>query len=138
VFSGTPLHLTLSASGQEPRIFERVPSFKASASQLAEYGGTYASEEIELPYRVTMKGGELVVTSMKLVEGVRLRPIARDLFSAEGIGLLRFTRDPQRRVCGMLMNTYSIVDFAFTEVGCGEAANSSFPMPSPSVHAAHW
>lgn len=138
VFSRPASRLTLIASGQEPRTFERVPAFKTSASQLAEYGGTYLSEEIELPYRVAMRDGELVVTSMKLVEGVRLRPIAGDLFSAEGIGLLRFTRNPQRRVCGMLMNTYSIVDFEFTEAGCAEGADSSLPMPSSTARAVHW
>jgi CubicO group peptidase (beta-lactamase class C family) len=94
--------------------FGRVAAHEPGARELAQYAGTYASEEIEVPYHVSLENGVLGVTSLKIVEPIPLSPLVRDLFTAGDLGTVKFTRDGQGRVSGFLINTGRVVDFKFT------------------------
>ncbi len=113
-FSGNRLTQT-SEYAEEAEIFERTPAATPDAKQLEQYAGTYVSREIELPYRLKLEGGQLVLANMK-VKGVPLTPLTRDLFEAGDYGSIRFTRSGGR-VNGFVVNTGRVVDFRFDRKG---------------------
>jgi CubicO group peptidase (beta-lactamase class C family) len=112
-FSGTDRFVHVPVQGAVES-YARGTAFEPTARELAQYAGTYASEEIELPYRLSVEGGALVATSMKIVTGIPLRPLVRDLFVAGDLGTVRFTRR-QGRVSGFVVNSGRVVDFRFAK-----------------------
>lgn len=103
--------LTLTPEARDSEVYQRVAFTQPTAQQLERYTGTYLSPEIELPYRVKVEQGRLMVSNMKL-KGQALTPVAPDLFDAGDIGTVRFTRSGGR-IDGFVINTRRIVDFRF-------------------------
>jgi hypothetical protein len=107
-----PRRLLESFGDKKPDVFEAVTPFKPSATELAEYEGSYVSDEIEPVYRMIVQNGKLMLTRLKR-EPETLEPRIRDVFSGE-IGTIRFTRDSDHRVSGFLLSTGRINNFRFT------------------------
>jgi CubicO group peptidase (beta-lactamase class C family) len=112
-FSGSPLRLTLTTDWEDPRVFDLSAPYAPDATHLAQYAGTYVSEELELPYRVFVKEGGLAITSMKALSDMPMKPFTTDLFIAGDLPTLRFTRDAQGRVSGFLLNDGRLVDVRY-------------------------
>ena len=70
---------------------------KLGAAALAEYAGTYRSDEAEGPYTIAVKDGALVLRLRPAFE-LALSPAYLDAFTAAGGELLRFRRDRAGRV----------------------------------------
>jgi CubicO group peptidase (beta-lactamase class C family) len=115
-FSGDASQLA-EVNGGNREEFRRVAAHEPGERELAQYGGTYVSEEIEPPYRISLEEGVLGITSMKIIEPIRLKPLVRDLFLAGDLGTVRFTRDRQGKISGFLVNTGRVVDFKFARRG---------------------
>jgi CubicO group peptidase (beta-lactamase class C family) len=81
--------------------FESVEAFAPTAQQLADFAGSYYSEELDTTYRLTVEDGTLKVTDrndQKLV----LTPTYRDAFT--GRFQAEFSRDAQGRVTGFVVH----------------------------------
>jgi hypothetical protein len=76
---------------------------------LQELTGVYRSDEVDMPYEVILRDGKLLVRSLKSNE-IPLLPVSVDLFSGGG-DRIRFTRDPQGKITGALLNTSRVYNF---------------------------
>jgi CubicO group peptidase (beta-lactamase class C family) len=111
--AGGKLRRFLQSFGDEkPELFESVPSSTPTAAELADYEGSYVSQEIEPVYRMVIQDGKLTLTRLKHKPD-QLEPRILDVFTAE-IGTIRFTRDSSRRVSGFVLNSGRIRNFRFT------------------------
>ena len=71
----------------------------------------YRSEEIELPYRIEVADGRIVLRRLKSA-AVKLEPLVRDVFRGSA-GTLRFSRDSAGRVTGFTLSSGRIRGFRF-------------------------
>ncbi len=97
-----------------PQSFKPVDQFRPATAQLADYAGTYVSEEIDAIWRVAPEQDKLVLKRLKFKPNA-LEPALPDVF----IGLpwtLRFTRDSNNRVSGFVLNRHgSFRNLRFTK-----------------------
>jgi CubicO group peptidase (beta-lactamase class C family) len=98
------LRMIERSSGARPRSvsYTRVPQFRASAAELREFVGEYSSEELYVPYFVTLAGDRLVVHPPKMSPSA-LSALMNDVFFCDGMRL-GFTRDAKGQVSGFLMS----------------------------------
>jgi CubicO group peptidase (beta-lactamase class C family) len=109
--SGTPRRMHLSTNGEKPMIFEEVQPVEPKGEELADYAGTYSSAELDTTWTVAVESGGLVARG-KRGPAIPLAPAFGDAFNSPA-GLLRFTRDGQKKVNGFL-------------IGAGRARNLRF------------
>ncbi len=107
-----PRRLLQSFGDGKPNVFESVTSATPTAAELADYAGSYVSEEIEPVYRMVVQDGKLTLTRLKH-KPAPLEPRTVDVFTTE-IGTIRFTRDSNHRVSGFVLNSGRIRNFRFT------------------------
>ena len=111
--AGDKLRRLLQSFGDgKPDLFEPIPLTIPTAAELADYAGSYVSQEIEPVYRMVVQDGKLTLTRLKH-KPAPLEPRTLDVFTAE-IGTIRFTRDPNHRVSGFVLNSGRIRNFRFT------------------------
>lgn len=79
--------------------YEPTEPFAPTSQQLAEYAGTYHSDEADATYSVAVADGRLVLRDA-VGEATQLTPIYRDVFGADG-QTIRFSRDDSGRVVRM-------------------------------------
>ena len=108
-----PRRMERSDGGGKPRVFEAKEASSPSGAELAEYVGAYASEEIDLTYRIVLDGERLSLVRLKH-EADTLRPAVRDVFTGE-VGTVRFVRDANARISGFVLNAGRIQNFHFTK-----------------------
>ena len=100
--TGAPTRLLFEADGGAPRVtvtnpggtddrFVRTEPFSPAPAKLAEFAGTYRSDEIEPVYRMVVHGGVLRLERLKS-RPANLQPVVTDTFTTQ-IGTLRFVRD---------------------------------------------
>jgi hypothetical protein len=107
----TPRRFLRSFGDGKPDLFESVPSSTPTAAELADYAGSYVSQEIEPVYRMVVQDGKLTLMRLKH-KPAQLDPRTPDVFTAE-IGTIRFTRDSSHRVSGFVRNSDRIRNFRF-------------------------
>ncbi len=84
---------------------------------MGEYVGTYVSDEVDVIYRVALEDDKLVLKQLGAKPAV-LHPVLRDVFSAPSSTRgwsLRFTRDANNQVTGVLLSNYRNRNFRFTK-----------------------
>ena len=99
--------------GGKPREYEAKQAFSPSGAELAEYTGTYVSEEIDPLYRIVLDEEKLSLMRLKH-EAETLRPAVRDVFTGE-VGIVQFVRDANGHVSGFVLNAGRIQNFHFTK-----------------------
>ena len=109
--NGAPAILTTYIGGKLQYRYTRVPSYDPMDAQLQEFTGIYRSDEIDMPYAIILRDGKLLIRSLKSND-LALLPVSTDLFSARG-NRVRFTRDAQGKVTGILLNTARVQNFRF-------------------------
>ena len=110
--AGAPQRLTIQPPGEEkPDVFDKVPEFKPSSSQLAGYAGDYVSAEIEPVYRIGVENGGLVLKRLKS-KPQKLDPTVQDYFETQ-TGDIHFQRDAAGKVTGFVLDTGRIKNFRF-------------------------
>ncbi len=121
-FSGTPAHRAFTlvrASGDTSR-FDEVPAAPSTMS-VADYVGTYTSEELDVKLVVASRDGKLVLRRRPADE-FELRPVYLDDFATQaasgeqGIGTLRFARDASGTITGFSIYAGRVLDVRFTRV----------------------
>jgi CubicO group peptidase (beta-lactamase class C family) len=88
--------------GGEPAIYEAMQAMTRTPAQLSEYAGNYYSEELNVTYTLFVDGGKLALRRRRSKD-MPLDPIFTDAFMRDDLGLLRFTRNRQNRVSGLLL-----------------------------------
>ena len=110
-----------------PQTFEMLPSFTLKPEAIPEYLGSYRSDEIEPIYNIISEHGKLILRRLKHGPEV-LDAVAPDLFVTD-LGTVRFIRDGQHQVSGMLLSTDRVYNLRL--------AKETRPTPSvsSSVHS---
>jgi CubicO group peptidase (beta-lactamase class C family) len=107
-----PRHLEQSFDGGKPDILEAATAFDPTAAELAEYAGSYISQEIDPVYRIVLQDKNLSLTRLKH-KADTLHAAVRDVFTGE-IGTVRFTRDAHQHLSGFTLNAGRIQNFRFS------------------------
>jgi CubicO group peptidase (beta-lactamase class C family) len=103
----------LSIDRQKSYAFEPVKLVAPMPAELADYAGEYYSDEVQTSYKIGAENGRLVVTPRRGPNLV-LTPALKDKFLSAGFNF-DFTRDPQNRVNGFLMDTDRSVNIRFAK-----------------------
>ncbi len=94
--------------------YEEVQPADTSARALAQYVGTYWSEELGGSLRITIENGGLVL-HVRPAERVTLRPSYKDSFLIQGTQSIRFLRDRSGRVTGFGVFAGRVLDVRFVK-----------------------
>jgi CubicO group peptidase (beta-lactamase class C family) len=99
VFSGSaPARKALLIRDGDTSVFAEAHAAPLTKAKLAEYAGTYTSDELDVVLTVAPVG-ELLILRRRPADEMAMRPVYEDDF-ATSIGSLRFTRDASGRVTG--------------------------------------
>ncbi|WP_240359631.1 serine hydrolase domain-containing protein [Pyxidicoccus trucidator] len=110
--NGRPTAARLLTSDGDSVPFEPVAPARPDAARLAEYGGSFTSEEAEATYTVAAERDGLVLR--RRPDAVyRLVPLYADAFLAPKLGLVRFTRNSEGRVSGLSLGLGRVRDLRF-------------------------
>ena len=111
--AGRP-HVRLRSEGEdEAELFEPIELWKPSEADLAEFGGDYASEEIDTTWRIVFENGRLFIRHRGFPSDP-LRPTIPDAFTINGIQLA-FDRSPSRAITGFHLDAGRVRAIAFTK-----------------------
>lgn len=103
--SGKISEIQLIRNGGKPDVFVPVnPPFDSPAA-LAEYAGTYYSEEFDADYALTLEGGNLVLRIGENFENPLTSASADYFIIRGGVVNLSFTRDRQGKIAGFVFNS---------------------------------
>lgn len=112
--------LVLKLEGTPPVIYDAVKPVPPTPEQLAEYSGSYYSDEIDAIYRVAVQDGKLTLLRKKFPQ-LSLQPTFGDSFSSGSLlGNIQFTRDERRRVTGFIASGGRVRNFKFTKTEPGK------------------
>jgi hypothetical protein len=109
---GGARQLVFDSSGRPPIVFTALAPLTPTAAQLADYAGNYYSEELDAVYKLAVKDGKLVLTRRKYGPLVP-QAVAQDVFAVPGTGSIRFTRDAQGHVTGLVFSRGRIKNLRF-------------------------
>ncbi len=97
--------------------YEPVAQYTPTRGELGDYVGTYVGDEVDVIYRVALRDDKLVLKRLGFKPAI-LVPALRDVFSAPSSTppwSLRFRRDSNNRVSGIVLNNYENRNFRFTK-----------------------
>jgi CubicO group peptidase (beta-lactamase class C family) len=103
--SGTISEIKLTMNGGKPDVFIPVKPPLDTPQQLAEYAGTYYSDEFDADFKLTLQGNNL---SLQIGENLKptLTAAYADVFTtANGQINLSFTRDDKGKITGFVFNS---------------------------------
>jgi hypothetical protein len=115
IFGGAAPARTLTMVRPDGDTTRFIEASRASltTAQLADYVGTYASEELDVRLDVAIKDDRLVLRRRPADE-MAMRPMYVDDF-ASPVGTIRFSRDASGRVTGFAVFNGRIRDVRFTK-----------------------
>jgi len=101
----TPVRMKVTHAGQTTALCERIEVAERGPESLAEYAGTYWSEELGVHYTLAVSGDALILRRVKFADA-RVRFTAEDdgsTLSGDGVHL-RFLRDGHHHITGLLLS----------------------------------
>ncbi|HEV2667045.1 MAG TPA: serine hydrolase domain-containing protein, partial [Blastocatellia bacterium] len=101
----------LSIDRQKSYAFEPVKFVAPTPAELAECAGEYYSDEAQASFKISVENGRLVTPARRGPKLV-LTPALKDEFLSGGFNF-EFTRDPQNKVNGFLMDTDRSINVRF-------------------------
>jgi len=105
--------IELLIGSNDPRSYIHVVAATPSAEDLIDYVGTYASDELDVPYRVALAAdGSLTMSWLKYPDQ-RLHPARADVFRSDEVGTARFMRDESGQIAGFTLSTGRVRDLRF-------------------------
>ena len=106
--------LRVSPPNRPAQVFDAVEAFKPAAAQLADFTGSYFSEELDVAYVMSLEGGTLNVANRE--ERKRpLNPTFKDSFALLSGVQFEFHRDVQGRVAGFVVHVGRIRNVKFVK-----------------------
>ena len=112
---GAPLQMITVIVGVGISTHESVEPANYNAAQLAEFTGSYYSDEIEATYQITLQGDTLMLRRKNVDGETPMLAQFANAFSAAGTGSIRFTRDGKNRVIGFLLTTGRVRKLRFVK-----------------------
>jgi CubicO group peptidase (beta-lactamase class C family) len=113
--NGHPQRMVVEEEGEaEPKVFEYLETVNPTAAELAEYAGTYYSEELDTRYTLTVKDGKLILRRKKF-DDAPLRPTFAEVFTDSDLGDFKFIRDAAKRVSGFELNAGRVRHLQFSK-----------------------
>ena len=110
---GAPLQMFTAANGKVFIVHDAVTAITHTPLQLNEFSGAFYSEEIDATYTISLEGSTLVLRRKNVDGQTTLLVQFTDAFSAQGTGVLRFTRDDHNRVNAFLLTTGRVRNLRF-------------------------
>jgi CubicO group peptidase (beta-lactamase class C family) len=105
--SGARRRMILTAEGRKPVAHEAVVPVSPAAGRLAEFAGTYYSEELDTTYHIVWEGEKLILRVKNSADNPLVRQF-KDAFTDAPMSLIiRFTRDGRGRVTGFSLSSGS-------------------------------
>jgi CubicO group peptidase (beta-lactamase class C family) len=113
-FQSPNLFTLETPEGEEVR-FERAQAWTPTPRDIADFAGTYRSDEAAARYEVRAEGGGLVLRNLNRPHlSEPLRPVFQDTFEIKG-GIVRFGRHPRNgRVATLVVGLPRVRAMAFT------------------------
>ncbi len=103
--------MKVGTPGEKMTTYRQLDPYVLPEAVQKEYVGDYRSEEIDPVYRIVEENGKLLLKRLK--HGPEpLDAAAPDLFRTE-VGVLRFVRDANKKVSGMMLTTGRIRNLEF-------------------------
>lgn len=93
-------------------VFDEVAAADSSPRVLAQYVGTYVSDELGSGLAVTTENGQLQLLA-RPADKMRLRPSYKDGFTGQGGQAVRFIRDKAGKVIGLSIFAGRVLDVRF-------------------------
>lgn len=109
---GAPLRVRRVTGNYPPVVYTAVTGANPSLAQLAEYVGSYYSDELDVTHTVTVKDGKLLIR-LRPTPGREMEPTYADAFVVKEVGHIRFTRDAAGKVDGFNVFTGRIRHLRF-------------------------
>jgi hypothetical protein len=103
----------LSIDRQKSYAFEPVKLVTPTPAELGDYAGEYYSDEAQVSYKIGVENGRPVVAA-RGGRNLILMPALKDEFLSGGFNF-EFTRDPQNKVNGFLMDTDRSLNVRFVK-----------------------
>ena len=128
ITGGRATRVRIAPPGSPVEELPRVEPFVPAPAALAEFAGTYRSDEIETLYRVVVREGSLRLERLKLPPAT-LAPIVADTFSSP-LGVIRFVRDGGR-ITGFMLDGGRVRRMKFTKVPTSIAPAAGEPPIAP-------
>jgi CubicO group peptidase (beta-lactamase class C family) len=121
---GTPKKMRIAGEEEVAGVYEGIPDYAPTATELAAYAGDFASEELGVSFRLGMVENKLKLVSMLDPAGFRrsggiplneLRPALMDEFEISGTPVtLHFKRDASHTVTGFTLDAGRTRGMIFT------------------------
>jgi CubicO group peptidase (beta-lactamase class C family) len=102
-------------AGDDTVVYEAVQPADTSARALAQYVGSYSSEELGGSVRITLENGSLVLHT-RPAERATLRALYKDSFLVQGGQSIRFIRDRAGKVTGFGVFAGRVLDVRFSRL----------------------
>jgi hypothetical protein len=93
----------------------KIERVRVGDADLAAYAGTYASEELDATYKLSVENGSLMLRT-KWNPARKLVPLVRDEFAAGDFGTLVFHRDSGNRISGLSVFESRIRNLTFEKI----------------------
>jgi hypothetical protein len=108
------IHQLVWKQGGTEQIAPKVVLVRPTPEELKEYAGTYFNDELNVRFRIDVRGEALVITGPGPSEA-RLAPDEKDRFitRTESLPLIVFQRDGQNRIVGFLIDSDPVRDLVF-------------------------
>ncbi|HEV2762178.1 MAG TPA: serine hydrolase domain-containing protein [Pyrinomonadaceae bacterium] len=104
---GARRRMVLAAEWRKPVAHEAVEPVTTVAGQLAEFAGTYYSEELDTTYHIVLEGEKLILRVKNSADNPLVQQF-KDAFTDAPMSLIiRFARDRKGRVTGFLLSSGS-------------------------------
>lgn len=95
--------LRIEGERETPFVFERIAPFTPAPESLAAFAGDYVGAELDSTYSIASNSDGLTVR-IPGRQPIDLQPIDPDGFAGPLFGVIRFTRDSDRRITGFIIN----------------------------------
>jgi CubicO group peptidase (beta-lactamase class C family) len=110
----TGMRMTVHSTDAVAENFDRFEAVQPSAAELAQYAGTYRSDELQAKYTFAVKDGKITL-AMNWQEPSALAPSVRDEFHGGAAGASYvFRRDAEGKVAGVDVFAGRVRNIAFT------------------------
>ena len=113
--TGRPSQMSMIIDDGKPTVYPAVKAALDSPAQLAEYVGSYYSEELDAKYTLSLVGNKLIARK-KVGDDLTLSPQFADVFGNSDRGIsIRFSRGQNGAVTGFLLNKSRMKGVVFSK-----------------------
>ncbi|MGA2531438.1 MAG: serine hydrolase domain-containing protein [Candidatus Aminicenantales bacterium] len=106
---------TVTGENEPTAVGKWIEPFLPTEEALKKYAGRYYSDELDTRYDLVVKSGALHV-QIGHNEGIPVLPLKKDVFSAGGLANIRFQRDGNGAITGLMVSTGRVKNLKFAKL----------------------